>query len=413
MTKKLSLGRYDYAACMTFTVYAMCSIIIPMCLVPLAVDLGFPLDDGGMSLGGVLQLGRAIPMVIAMAACGFIAGRWGKRRVLGFSLLLMAFGIMACSLSPLYGVLMVALAVSGLGEGVVEGLATPYIQDLHPDEPGRYLNFSHSFWSVGVVLTVLAAGGLLYAGVSWRVLIFATGFLALIPVFIYLLPGKDGAKDHDEPMHWREVCAKTKEIVKIRRFWLFFAAMFFAGGGEFCLTFWCASFIQLEYGGSAWIAGAGTACFAAGMFLGRLASGYLVRQNRLKALIVGMGAVSTVICLFFPMLNSVWLLLILLFLSGIAVGPFWPSIQSDGAVRVKGDYTMMMILYSCAGVPGCGVFTSVMGILGDYVGLRMSFYVVPLCFVVVTALMGYEWLTERRERKATTRESASLRPAAK
>ncbi len=89
-----------------------------------------------------------------------------------------------------------------------------------------------------------------------------------------------------------------------------------------------------------------------------------------------------------------------LFLSGVAAGPFWPSIQSDGAIRVKGDYTMQMILYSCAGVPGCGFFTAAMGILGDKIGLRASFYLIPLCFFIVFLLMGYDWLTERREKRA-------------
>ena len=406
---KLTFGRYDIAACMTFAIYAMCSMIIPMCLVPLAVDLGFPLTDGGMGLGGMLQLGRAIPMVVAMVFCGFAAGKWGKRRSLGFSILFMTVGVIACSFAPMYGVLIIALVVAGLGEGVVEGLATPYIQDLHPNDAGRYLNFSHSFWSVGVVITVLAAGALLSIGVSWRVLVFGCGVLALVPVLIYLLPGKDGVKEHDEPVHWKEICAKTRDIVKERRFWLFFVAMFFAGGGEFCLTFWCASFIQLEYGGTAWIAGAGTASFAAGMFVGRFVSGFLVKQDKLKILIVVMGAVSMVVCLFFPWLESVYTLLALLFVSGIAVGPFWPSIQSDGAIRVKGDYTMQMILYSCAGVPGCGVFTSIMGVLGDRIGLRMSFYVVPACFFIVFALMGYDWLAERREKRASARGSASTR----
>lgn len=100
MSKKLVFGRYDYAACMTFATYAVCSLIIPMCLVPLAADLGFPLDGGGLGLGGALQMGRAIPMVFAMVLCGFTAGRWGKRRTMGFSILLMSCGIMACALAP-------------------------------------------------------------------------------------------------------------------------------------------------------------------------------------------------------------------------------------------------------------------------------------------------------------------------
>ncbi|MCC8116624.1 MAG: hypothetical protein LIP18_05650, partial [Planctomycetes bacterium] len=99
-----------------------------------------------------------------------------------------------------------------------------------------------------------------------------------------------------------------------------------------------------------------------------------------------------------PWLQSLWPLFILLFLSGIVAGPFWPSIQTNGTTRIEGDYTMMMILFSCAGVPGCGVFTLLIGVFGDLVGLRMSFLLVPFCFLMVFLLMGKDALDHRRDR---------------
>ena len=159
MAKKMVFGRYDYAAFSCFIAYACCSLVVPVCLVQLAQSLGFPLGEGGKGAGGALQLGRSIPMVAAMLFCGFAAGRWGKVRSLGVAMVLMSVGIGLAAIAPAYGLLFAAVAVAGLGEGVVEGLATPVIQDLHiDDEPGRYINFSHSFWSVGVVGTVMLAG---------------------------------------------------------------------------------------------------------------------------------------------------------------------------------------------------------------------------------------------------------------
>lgn len=161
-SRKMKFGRYDYAAFSCFTGYACCSVVVPVVLIELARSLNFPLTDGGMGAGGALQLGRSIPMVFAMLFCGFAAGRWGKVPTLGVSLLIMAAGIMLASAAPAYGLLFLAVAIAGLGEGVIEGLATPVVQDLHEhEEPGRYINFAHSFWSIGVVVTVLAAGALL------------------------------------------------------------------------------------------------------------------------------------------------------------------------------------------------------------------------------------------------------------
>ena len=191
MNRKLIFGRYDYAAFLTFACYAMCSVIIPMCLVPLASDLHFPLQEGGMGMGGALQMGRSIPMTLMLLLCGLIGAKYGNRISLGASLLTMALGILLSSLAPGYWFLIPAIAVAGFGEGVIEGLATPFVNDLHDEDTGRYLNFSHSFWSVGVLSAVLCGGALLSFGVSWRIITGGCALAALIPAAMLLLRGKE------------------------------------------------------------------------------------------------------------------------------------------------------------------------------------------------------------------------------
>ncbi len=391
MSRKMVFGRYDYAAFLTFASYAMCSIVIPMCLVPLARDLHFPLDEGGMGMGGAIQLGRSIPMTIMLILCGFIAARWGNRISVGVAVLFMAAGILLASASPGYWFLFAALTIAGLGEGVLEGLATPLVNDLHEDEPGRYINFTHSFWSIGVLVTVLVSGALLYWGVSWRVLAATFGCIAVIPGLLLLLPSKKKPFPKKvEPVHWKEVCGYAFHLFRTPRFWIYFAAIFLAGGGEFCLTFWTASFIQMSYAGSAWAAGVGTGAFALGMIVSRMGAGYFVREKNLGWLIVGCGI------LFFPYLKSLYLLFPLLFLSGVGVGPFWASIQSVCAKKVSGDDTMIFIILSASGVPGCGIFSTLLGVLGDHYGLRPSFFIVPVCFVLISVLIGFDIYLQKK-----------------
>lgn len=388
-------GRYDYAVFQSFSAYAAGSVVVPVALVSLARDLGFSLEEGGMAAGGALHLGRTVPMVAALLLCGFIAGRWGKRRTLGVSVALMGLGISFCAVAPFYGVLFLALMIAGAGEGIIEGLATPFVQDLHPGEPGRYINFAHSFWSVGILVTVLASGTLISLGVSWRVVVAAAGALAFIGSAILLLPESKGREypEHPEPIHWKTVWGYAHVIFRSRRFWLFFAAMFVAGGGEFCLTFWCASFVQLNFVDAAWAGGVGTGCFAGGMVLGRTGWGYLIRQHQLRHLIVWSALGGALITLSFPFLTNLWTLFGMLFLAGIATAPFWPSVQSYSADRLPHtDTTMLFILLSSAGIPGCGVFTWLMGYVGSHTGdLRVAFYLVPACYLTLAALIGYDW----------------------
>ena len=164
----MKLSRYDFAAFASMAAYAAGSVVVPVAMVELAADLGFTLGQGGMTAAGGLHLARTVTLTGAMLACGFLAARWGKRRTVGFSVFLMAAGVAACAAAPGYGVLLLAIGIAGLGEGGVEALATPFVETLHPQEPGRYINLTHAFWSAGVVVAVLGTGWWLAAGGSWR-----------------------------------------------------------------------------------------------------------------------------------------------------------------------------------------------------------------------------------------------------
>ena len=172
MREKLRFGRYDYAGYFAFIVYAMCSLAIPLVLVAMGKALNFPLEDGGMAAGGLLHLFRSMALFIALLFCGMIGGRIGKRRTMGAAMLLMGTGIFFCSLSPVYLLLIPFLLIVGFGEGLCEGMATPFVQDLHRDAPERYVNIAHSMWSVGIFFCVIITGTLLTVGVSWRSILF-------------------------------------------------------------------------------------------------------------------------------------------------------------------------------------------------------------------------------------------------
>lgn len=396
----MRFGRYDHASFLTYLAYAAGSVAAPVCLVHLARDLGFRLDDGGMSAGGALHLGRTAAIVAAMLGCGFWAGRWGKRPTLGFSVLLMGLGVGLCAVAPTYGIVFLALIVAGIGEGVVEGLATPFVQELHPDEPGRYVNFSHAFWSIGVLVTVLAAGAALSAGVSWRLVIGAVAVLSAVPALLLL--GRDPAyRETTEPLDRAAILDHARQLLRRPRFWVLFAAMFVAGGGEFCLTFWSASFLQINLAASAWVGGVGTACFAGGMALGRMAGAWWVPEHRLCPFILISAAAGVAISLLLPTVRHLGLFLTLLFVVGIATAPFWPSIQSYSVPRLPGtDTTLLMILLACAGIPGCGFATWLMGVIGDRAGLGAAFYMVPACYAILFGLVAVERATPLREKRA-------------
>jgi len=396
--------------------YAACSLVIPVVLVAMAKELRFPLDEGGMASGGALHAVRSMAIVLSLVLSGFVAGRFGLRISMGAAACLMGAGILAVGFAPSYGVVLAAVLLAGLGEGIIEGLGTPVIQQLHLDQPGRYINFTHSFWSIGTVSAVLAVGVLLWAGVSWRWIVLGVGVLSLLPAMAYFGPRRSekvraeaACLDVAEPLSGRVVVAKCLDVTRRGRFWVFFAMMFFAGGGEFCLTFWTASYIQLEFkhqltpGQLAWMGGVGTAVFAAGMIASRIGWAWLLRQHHLYWMLIGSAAAGIFICLPIVWITSLWWLLGVLFFAGVATGPLWPSLQSYSTDRLPVDTTMLFILLSCAGVPGCGVFTWVMGAIGDHWGLRVSYYLVPMCFTIITVLLALDRAVPPKKNDAQAR----------
>lgn len=121
----------------------------------------------------------------------FIAGKFGKRHSIGTALLVIGLGICCAGFAGNYMWLTGAVILSALGQGVFEVLVTPTVQTLHEKEdPSRYINVTHAFWSIGVVSIVILSGWALGAGVSWRVILFFTGIAALIPGILFLAPSK-------------------------------------------------------------------------------------------------------------------------------------------------------------------------------------------------------------------------------
>ena len=210
----LKFGRYDYAGFSAFIMYSVCSLAIPLMIVAMGKSLNFPMDGGGMAQGGILHMVRSMFMIVSLLLSGLITARFGKRLTVGSSLIFFGIGIMCCAFTTQYWMLLPCLILAGLGEGICEGILTPFIQDLHPKAPERYVNIGHSFWSVGIFTAVVLVGGLLTFGVSWRLTIGIIGLLTGLASLAFLwkenpaAPYPEGNENPDLPSMWR----KTKLI---------------------------------------------------------------------------------------------------------------------------------------------------------------------------------------------------------
>ena len=401
---KLQFNRYDYSAFITFFAYASSSVIVPVALMQIATALGFPLSEGGMGAGGALQISRTISMTTLMVVSGFIGAKLGLRKSLGLAAFFMGIGCLAVSLANSYWFLFAAILCAGCGEGYIEAMATPFVQKLHKENTGQYMNFAHSFWSIGVTGTTIGAGFMLMCGVPWRPVVFCAGLLAVAAGLSLLWPEKKGHEfpEEHETLSLGTVVKQTKDIWSTPKFWLFFLLMFLAGGAEYCLTFWLASFMQLTMKTGAFLGGVATAVFAMGMVTGRMGWGVYVPQKRLGQSLIVACTVGLLLSCAIPFVRpdmavgrvgGIILLFVLLYLIGITIAPLWPTIQTYSVDRLPKhlDETMVFVWLSCAGVPGCGTFAWLMGVLGDvFHSLNVPFFLVPVCQLLLAVALLME-----------------------
>ncbi len=381
---KITLKPLDYGAIACMLLYSASATVTPICLLAMAEDLNFSLSAGG-GIEGV----RSMLIFVSLFFGGFMAAKVGKVRSLTAGLFGLSIGYAVYAIAPSYSAILVATVILGLASGILEGLINPLVADIHPGDSGRYLNITNAFWSVGVLTTVILAGDLLTRGVSWRSIIaFLSVFSFVVGIAMWFLKKQDVTQGG---LTIKQVLGQYADCIRVRRFWVFCAMMVFAGGAEGAFTFWSASYIQVNFAANPRMGGFGTAFFAAGMMTVRLLGGMLVGQKYLRRFILISAIFGCIVAIAIPFVETVTVFFVVLFLAGMSIACFWPSIQSYAVDRIPNiDATAAFILMSCAGVPGFGLASFIMGFIGDAVGLGKSFFIVPAFLLVLVVLVIIE-----------------------
>ena len=121
-----------------------------------------------LSQGGALFFGAYLGFIVATLLTGIFADMFGNRRVLLLAGLFLCAGIVGVSMVNSLIVLMMLMSVIGLGLGAIEVGANGLIVELHPDNPGRYLNLLATFHGTGSFLVPLYVAWLVNLSFSWQ-----------------------------------------------------------------------------------------------------------------------------------------------------------------------------------------------------------------------------------------------------
>lgn len=138
----------------------------------------------------VLALGISTPLA------GFLANRFGAKKIYLGGLGLFAFGSLLCGLSPSLGLLIAARAIQGIGGGIAAPLGTALLlQAFPPKEQGMALGL---FGIAALVAPAIGPilGGWLADQNLWRVIFFINPPIGLIGVLLGLHFLHEHESDH-------------------------------------------------------------------------------------------------------------------------------------------------------------------------------------------------------------------------
>jgi len=145
----------------------------------------------GLSLPQALQTGTAFffGMLIGAYVFGRLADRYGRRRILLFTVALDALFSLASVFAPDFAVLLILRFIVGLAVGGTLPVDYAMMAEFLPARSrGRWLVMLEGFWAVGTVAVAIVAWAAHAYGVAeaWRIIFLATAIPAILGIGLRL-----------------------------------------------------------------------------------------------------------------------------------------------------------------------------------------------------------------------------------
>jgi MFS family permease len=354
---------------------------------------------GGLSTEQLGWIGTLLfaGLVVGLLVAGPLADRWGARAfvLIGSTLIAGGLGIMATA--PSYAMLLFAAAFLGVGAGVMDMILSPIVAALRPDHRTSSLNWLHSFYCVGAVLTTLIGAVAIRLAPHWPIFGWRNVCLAGIAAPLLVLLGFTRAM---VPQLVAENKQRTSARVLLGHlsFWAAMLAMMLAGASELGMAQWLPAYTEegLKYPKST--AALALMGFSLAMAAGRMAGGLISRHVRPLRLLVAASAVTAVLYLVGAWCPLPLVALAACVMTGMAVSALWPTTLGVTADRFPHGGATMFALLAAFGNAG-GIINLAIGSIGQHRGLHTAMACVAICPAAMMMILLWLGLHTRGERR--------------
>ena len=138
------------------------------------------------ALGGLIVMGQYAGYFTATLLVGVLADRTSPRSTLILAGVSLTAGVPGYTASTALPLLIFFMFFIGMGLGSLELGGCNIISAIYPEKKGRHLNILAAIAGCGAFLTPAAAGLLLDAGLSWR-LVYRLGLVFAVPCALYFV----------------------------------------------------------------------------------------------------------------------------------------------------------------------------------------------------------------------------------
>jgi len=268
---------------------------------------------------------------------------------------------------------LVAVLIMGLGAGILDMVLSPIVVALQPHSPATALNWLHSFYGIGTVITVLMGMLAFRLEVGWRTISLALIAIPLLVAFGFvnadlprLVPDKEGR-------------TRLRDLCRHPSFLAVTAAIFIGGALELGMAQWLPAYAEMSLGFSKLTGSISLLAFSAAMALGRIFAGLIGR--RVDPIKLMLGCCWTSVVLFLLACFAPWRTVALAASVGVGVAGscLWPTTLGLAADRFPRGGASMFGLLAAFGNLGGILMPWLVGVTADGSSLRLGLATSTAC----------------------------------
>jgi fucose permease len=322
--------------------------------------------------------------VLASFSSGAILARMTVGALLAASCLATGVSLLGYALAPLWGVMVVCAALSGLGAGAIDAGVNAYVASHHD---ARTLNWMHAAYGVGAASGPLIMTGVMTSGRGWQ---FGYGLVAAGQLVLAALFGASRAwwpaPERSPASASGAAHAPLLRTLRVPRVWMGIAAFFIYTGLEAVAGVWAYSFLTSVRGLSMARAGAGVTLYWASLTAGRMIFGAIVGRRPLASMLRGSLALLVFAAGLVWSSSSALVSVFGFALLGLAAGPVFPSLMAGTPARLGEPHVRNGVGFQVAAAAlGQSLLPALVGVLARGLGLAV---IGPVLVVAALSLVA-------------------------